>query len=187
MCEDTPTGVLVSLVGADATAQHVRVRWSLAQRIGSVVVQRRASDRDWDAVGSAAPDGSGIVTYEDSDVLPGQRYGYRLAVNSNGVQRMFGEVWLTIPTVAELRLGGALPNPAGSDLTVAFSLVTREPATLEMLDVAGRRVLARPVGAYGPGDHVVRLGDGRRFPAGIYLLRLTQGKRSVMHKTVVVP
>ena len=99
---------------------------------------------------------------------------------------MLGEVWLSIPTVAELRLGGAFPNPASPDLTVAFSLPTREPATLELLDIAGRRILLRPVGAYGPGDHVVRLGDGRRFPAGIYLLRLTQGKRSVTRKTVVV-
>ena len=186
VCQDTPTGVLVSLVDADATPGRVLVRWSLAERIGSVIVQRRGPEQDWTAVESAVPDGSGIVTYEDSDVLPGQRYGYRLAVTSSGVQRMLGEVWLSIPTVAELRLGGAFPNPASADLTVAFSLPTRESATLELLDIAGRRILLRPVGAYGPGDHVVRLGDGRRFPAGIYLLRLTQGKRSVTRKTVVV-
>jgi len=186
LCVDFSTPVLVSLVSADAGPGRVLVRWSLRERLGPVTIQRRAPERDWTAVGSAAPDGSGIVTYQDTDVLPGERYGYRLEVTSGGVDRLLGEVWLSIPAVAELRLGGPVPNPAGSDLTVAFSLATREPASLELLDVAGRRVLTRPVGAYGPGDHVVNLGNGRRFSAGVYLLRLSQGKRSVTRKTVVV-
>ena len=107
-------------------------------------------------------------------------------MTSGGVDRLLGEVWLSIPAVAELRMAGPVPNPAGPDLTVAFSLPTREPASLELLDVAGRRVLVRAVGAYGPGDHVVSLGNGRRFSAGVYLLQLSQGKRSVTRKTVVV-
>jgi len=163
----------------------VVVRWSLGERV-SVTVQRRAPEQDWTAVGRAAPDGSGIVTYDDTDVLPGGRYGYRLAVTWNGTERMLGEVWLSVPAVWQLHLGGTLPNPAGPELTVAFSLPTREPATIELLDVAGRRLIGRPVGAYGPGDHVIRLGDGRRFSPGVYLLRLSQGKRSVMRKTVVL-
>ena len=185
LCGDFATGALVSLASADATPGRVVVRWSLGERV-SVTVQRRAPEQDWTAVGRAAPDGSGIVTYDDTDVLPGERYGYRLAVTWNGTERMLGEVWLSVPAVWQLHLGGPLPNPAGPELTVAFSLPTREPATIELLDVAGRRVIGRPVGAYGPGDHVIRLGDGRRFSPGVYLLRLSQGKRSVMRKTVVL-
>ena len=179
------TGPPWLLASADATPGRVVVRWSLGERV-SVTVQRRAPEQDWTAVGRAAPDGSGIVTYDDTDVLPGERYGYRLAVTWNGTERMLGEVWLSVPAVWQLHLGGTLPNPAGPELTVAFSLPTREPATIELLDVAGRRVIGRPVGAYGPGDHVIRLGDGRRFSPGVYLLRLSQGKRSVTRKTVVL-
>src|SRR5438034_1093913 len=83
---------------------------------------------------------SGMVTYEDAEVRPGSRYGYRLGVPSNGAERMLGEVWLSIPSIAELHLRGLVPNPAGAELAVAFSLASGAPATLELFDIAGRRV-----------------------------------------------
>jgi hypothetical protein len=77
------------------------------------------------------------------------------------------------PTVA---LGGARPNPAsGRVLKVDFALASAEPARLELYDVAGRRVAAREVGSLGPGPHTVDLAAGKRIPAGIYLVRFSQG------------
>ena len=68
------------------------------------------------------------------------------------------------------------PNPAlGRKLSVRFTLADREPAELEMLDIAGRRVWSREVGALGAGPHEVSLGVGRALPPGLYLVRLTEG------------
>jgi hypothetical protein len=74
-----------------------------------------------------------------------------------------------------LTLGRVEPNPSrGEGLLVRFTLPTAAPARLELLDVSGRRVLERAVGAMGPGPHALELA-ARHLAAGIYVLRLSQG------------
>jgi hypothetical protein len=78
-------------------------------------------------------------------------------------------------SATSLALTGALPNPSRGDrITVAFSLTGSEPARLELFDLAGRRLTARAVGAFGTGSHRVALTPARRLAPGIYVLRLTQ-------------
>ena len=68
------------------------------------------------------------------------------------------------------------PNPArGGALSVQFSLAGDGPATLELLDVAGRRIASRDVGAFGAGRHTVNLGEGVHVAPGVYLVSLRQG------------
>ena len=73
-------------------------------------------------------------------------------------------------------LEGVRPNPArGGTMVVWFALPSASPATLELLDLAGRRVVERAVGTLGPGRHAVDLAPARGVSAGMYFLRLTQG------------
>jgi hypothetical protein len=71
-------------------------------------------------------------------------------------------------------------------LRVWCSLPQAAPARLELLDIVGRRVLSREVGDLGAGRHQIELRSGSRLAAGVYVLRLTQGGRSVTAKAVVV-
>ncbi len=84
-------------------------------------------------------------------------------------------------------LEGAQPNPAsGAGLHVAFALPTGAAARLELLDVSGRRVLAREVGLLGAGRHTVNLAGGRKVAPGLYWVRLTQGaSRRTMRAAVI--
>jgi DNA-binding beta-propeller fold protein YncE len=85
-------------------------------------------------------------------------------------------------------LDGARPNPAPAGrMSVAFSLPSAEPARLEVLDVSGRRVLERAVGELGAGHHVVDLSEGCVLPAGLYLVKLTQGGRSSVTRVATLP
>jgi hypothetical protein len=71
-------------------------------------------------------------------------------------------------------LDGPRPNPAvGGRFVVHFALPSAEPAMLELIDIAGRRVREREVGTLGAGRHAVDLGHGLK--AGLYFVRLTQG------------
>ena len=63
-------------------------------------------------------------------------------------------------------------------------LPSQAAARLELLDVNGRRLSAREVGALGPGSHVLRIDDGRSLPPGLYLVRLVQGASTVTAKVV---
>ena len=82
---------------------------------------------------------------------------------------------------AVLALAGAFPNPARRQLTVAFALPDDRPATLELLDLAGRRVGSAPIGSFGAGSHRVSIVPGRPLHAGLYLVRLhhPSGDRSL--------
>ena len=98
---------------------------------------------------------------------------------------------VTAPEPALARLGAASaledgralsirrihPNPLTAGGVVRLALPESAPARLEMFDLGGRHIWSREVGALGPGEHTVALADGARLPAGVYLVRLTQGRR----------
>jgi DNA-binding beta-propeller fold protein YncE len=84
-------------------------------------------------------------------------------------------------------LAGPRPNPArGGRLGVEFVLSAPLPARIEVLDVAGRVVERREVGSLGLGRHSLDLAAGRALPAGLYLVRLTQGSRVRSVRAVVM-
>jgi hypothetical protein len=79
------------------------------------------------------------------------------------------------------------PNPTrGGVLTVHFTLPTDAPASLELLDVAGRRIATREVGSLGAGPHTLDLIQGKRLAPGLYLVRLTQGANTRTTRVAVL-
>jgi hypothetical protein len=84
-------------------------------------------------------------------------------------------------------LAGVRPNPAsGRRLPVAFVLPDARRATLELLDVSGRRIRASEVGDLGPGPHSVDLAAGAAATPGLYWVRLTQGIRTATTRVAIV-
>ena len=78
------------------------------------------------------------------------------------------------------------PNPALRGVDLWFSLPRAEAAELELLDLAGRRVVTREVGTFGPGRHHIDLADARSLAPGLYFVRLVQGHATARAKVVVV-
>jgi hypothetical protein len=72
------------------------------------------------------------------------------------------------------RLDLAIPNPARHGVLLRFTLPTSDPASLEVLDVTGRRVMKREVGSMGAGSHAVEL-ESQSVRPGLYFVRLRQG------------
>lgn len=89
---------------------------------------------------------------------------------------------------ARIELAMRVPGPspaAGGRLRVEFTLRDASPARLEVLDVAGRRLLTRHLGSLGPGSHVLELSEGGTLGSGIYFLRLLQAGDEVRARAVV--
>lgn len=81
--------------------------------------------------------------------------------------------------VAGLALAGAWPNPARThDLRLRLTLPSSDPAKLELLDLAGRVVARRDVGALGAGEHLVRIEPAAPLRPGVFFARLSQGGAS---------
>ncbi len=123
----------------------------------------------------------------------GQPYAYKLsAIDVHGNE----SGWVTIvPTgTTDVEAGAATafalervrPNPAtGGAIGVQFALPSAAGATLEMLDVGGRRVAHRDLAAFGAGRHTLTL-DGASLPPGVYLVRLRQGGAVACARLVVM-
>jgi len=155
-------------------------------------IYRRDSTSAWALRASLNPDGAGVIRYFDSEVIAGARYEYQLGLWSCGAEPTFGPTIVEIPdhgtgpSPRELALHSAAPSPARGEVTVLFTLPGDEPASLEVFDVRGRRLLARQVGGMGPGDHALVLADDTALSPGIYLVRLSQGGRSLSMRVALV-
>ena len=128
------------------------------------------------------------VKIKIATVLPGGRYAYRLAWLEGATQRTTSELWVDVPVAASFALNGGRPNPASSREGVFISLALPDatPATLELLDVAGRQLARLQV--EGVGEHPrVNVSEGLALEPGIYLVRLTHGGRSLTRRVTVVP
>jgi hypothetical protein len=177
----------VSLVSAVAEPERVVLVWRAAGGVSfSADVERRSENSSWERRGPVSVDGSGRIEYVDRDVTGAARYAYRLAYVEDGAERHTAEIWVEVPHALALALEGLRPNPAARELTASFTLPSAASATLELLDLAGRRVSEHRVGSLGPGRHALRLGDGRQLAPGVYWLRLTQGGRALTARGVVV-
>jgi hypothetical protein len=97
-----------------------------------------------------------------------------------------GEASVSAQAKVELALAGMVPNPSVRELSVSFSLPDDSPASLELMDLAGRRVRSIDVGAQGPGHHVISLGNAGSLPTGVYLVRLRHAQRTLVAKAVVM-
>jgi len=87
---------------------------------------------------------------------------------------------------AEFALRTVSPSASPRGLEVSFSLPDEQPATLALYDVAGRRLASRDVGGLGVGLHTMRLAEGANLPAGIYMIQLIQGGRSLTTRAAVI-
>ncbi len=142
-------------------------------------------DLAWHEVGQVAADAAGTVRFEDVAVAPEHRYAYRLTwTGAGGAAVTAGEVSVLVPPAYRFALSGARPNPTAGPLVVAFELPREGEAALELLDVAGRRVLARSV-HLGAGDHTLELRDDGAVRPGFYLLRLRFGAESATRRVIV--
>jgi|GEM_PF-2562035 len=88
------------------------------------------------------------------------------------------------PDATALAVEVVAPNPATTTATVRYRLAGTGAATVEVLDLLGRRVAVAD-GASAPGLHTAAV-DVRALAAGLYVVRVAQGGASVTARLSVV-
>jgi hypothetical protein len=168
---------------ADIAIQRVLAGGAGAWTANGVSVCIAAGDQANPVLVSYGASGT-IVTWDD---LRGADYDlYAQFIRGNG---QLGGDALAVPGDPGrfTTLQPVAPNPSrGGPLHVRFTLGSSEPATLELLDVAGRRVEARDVAGLGVGTHGLDLGADAVLPPGLYLVRLRQGTLTRTTRAAVV-
>jgi hypothetical protein len=128
----------------------------------------------------AMADGAGgaIVAWSDARWNIAYPDIYAQRVQANG---QLGGTVVDVPDSAGLdfTLDPVRPNPSrGGPLSVSFALPSEAHVSVELLDLAGRRLATRAFDALGPGPHAIELEVARGIPAGMYFVRVLAGARS---------
>ncbi len=128
--------------------------------------------------------GGAIVTWHDPRGGGFDIYAQRVQANGQLGGDLTG---VTDGAPLSFALHPVSPNPArGSSLNVSFTLASAAGASLELLDVLGRRIVLRELGSLGSGSHVVRLSERRSLSPGMYLVRLRQGANTRSMRVAIV-
>lgn len=77
------------------------------------------------------------------------------------------------------------PNPARGELRLSVTLVGEQEASIELLDIAGRRLLTQTLPAGGTArERALELPSG--LSAGVYLVRLRQGSQAALQRVAII-
>ena len=167
----------------DIYGQRISATGTLQWAANGVALCTATADQKLSTI---AADGAGGAIITWSDNRSGNDDIYAQRVQANG---QLGGDATDVPGGISLAfaLEPVRPNPSrGGGLTVQFTLVSAAAASLELLDVAGRRIAEREAGSLGAGHHSLELGAGFRLAPGLYLVRLRQGTNSRVTRVAVL-
>lgn len=120
-----------------------------------------------------------VGTYNDGDSNP---FGWLLTLGGLGPPADVPPPAETVRTLALAVLGA---NPVRGAVSLRCSLPHLGPATLDLVDVSGRRIASRAL----PGDgavQFVRFDETASLAPGIYFARLTQGPHTKLTRVAVL-
>jgi hypothetical protein len=85
--------------------------------------------------------------------------------------------------------GNSYPNPFSTETAIELTLSEEQDVSVEIFDVAGRRVRAMNMGRVSAGTTPLRF-DGRdelhnRLPSGVYFCRIHAGSETITRKMVI--
>ncbi len=144
------------------------------------------------------PQGQGLVVHAPPDGNLAPPGDYMMFAVVNGVPSVAR--WIRVQAsgvssapepAGRVTLLRSEPNPFSQTARIGFLLPVAAQASVEILDLQGRRIRTLARGAYGPGQHTIewdrRTDHGSRAHAGIYLCRLRAGSIVDQRRIVLLP
>lgn len=169
----SPIELQAGMTSSSFVRRTLELHWWIADSVGrDVRVHRRDPRGPWRFVGRTRADVRGQLSWRDSTVLRGQPVEYALELRT-----IRGTCFVPLPAVSipgdrPLRL--VARTDAGGSSTLLLELPTSYPATLEVFDLAGRRLGSIDVGGLTAGPHTVAVPRALLPSAGLYFVRLQQ-------------
>jgi len=123
----------------------------------------------------------GVVQYVYGNYKIEPRGNEDIAINPVGISNSFG---------GKFGLAQNVPNPFNPKTTIAFNLTEAGDVTLEVYDVAGRRVATLIDRHMGAGVHQANwdgmTSEGERAASGVYFYKLATGDQKTSRKMVLL-
>lgn len=177
--------VVLEYFRASPGTERVRLEWKASSETEHVAYDlsraEERSDRFERLTPDGIPGGRPSYAYDDSPVRGGRTYRYRLSERTPSGDVPIAEIQVAVPEIGSTRpvLLGAVPNPFHPNTAFRVWIPREGPVSLEVFDVAGRRVRTL-VSGERPAGWVDVVWDGRddrgeAMGSGRYLVRLRAG------------
>jgi hypothetical protein len=202
----TPSGngphnitVPVELVSFSAMPQNnsIRLTWAVTMMFDlyGFEIQRTQGNEEFKIIGfiSAGSNSWDIDNYlfEDSDVLAGETYVYRLRmIDRDGSFTLSDSRSVSTSIPQKHKLLASYPNPFNSQTRIRFELSSQEDVQLLIYDMNGRLVRRLVEKQFSAGMHEIAWDGlseyGRTTPSGIYMVRMTISQSSFEQKLAML-
>lgn len=191
--DETSVPVRLAALGGQVIDRGVELNWTVADAVNHDGFH---IDREVQGKTTRLTDrllrGETSYRFVDEHPVRGERARYWVVeVDRVGGLTRHGPVEVTVPQVASLVLGRALPNPFSTGTELQLSLPGPSRVTVGVFDTRGRRVAELLSGTVPAGDRTVswngRDDHGRRVSPGLYFLRAAAGDTRAVRKVVVLP
>jgi len=176
----------LTIASARATSAAIDVAWDAGALPLTGTVLRAADASPWREVATVAADSTGMVRFHDTDIVPYQRYCYRL-LDADHPHTTSGSTCLVTGDVivADAVAFAVGPTPGPGAFRVTWQAQSTAPARVAVYDLQGRTMVAGTwaPAAVGPRSDALLLGGLR---AGIYIIELRHDGRVERARAVVV-
>jgi len=191
----------------DLPLETLLERWIAEYRLGSIEITWTISTTDEipsfsvsrQAEGGGDPVGlpSGTVTRDglsfrvvDTGFQHGRSYRYRIALDEDGGEVILFETGVISTPELPLTLRQNVPNPFNPSTEISYHLPEQCEVSLDVYDVAGRRIVRLVSWKQPVGDHSVTWNgtddSGGRVGSGVYFYSLRAGKHELTRKMVLL-
>ncbi len=131
----------------------------------------------------------GRYTFEDWDILAGERYFYKLEeVSRSGQTALHGPVSIVVELPRQIVLHQNYPNPFNPTTCIGFELPEKMYALVRIYNLSGQLIATLAEGELNAGHHTVVWNGmnelGQPMPSGVYYYRLESKDFSQMRKLV---
>lgn len=174
---------LISFDAADRD-EGLFLNWAVEGEYSAFTLERRRGDAEWKSLHERPITATAFL---DTGADSGVEYEYRLmALDASGHPTVLGTLNARLDAQVPTRfvLSEPWPNPAINHLNVYVDLPEAADLTLELYDIAGRRITSQSVPGAVSGRHNLSV-DVNDLAPGVYLLRAFVGEESGTRRVVI--
>lgn len=180
---DLAVGVELPSVAYDAAPDRIKITWSVPDRVGQLLRVSRSDDRvEWKPVVSATVPADGHVEFMDVNLTPVSTYIYRLSAG----EHILAETTIQTPAALVLAIQSPKPNPARLPVRFEFTVPDRAPVSIDLIDLAGRRLFQDQLNGLDPGTHSFEIPGSPAIHSGVYYIRVASRGRIATAPLVIM-
>ncbi len=178
--------VSASLFDVNSNPTNVTVRWQVTgddPAFAMRVLRRESTSSVWDTLGLSHEQEPGIRSYVDVGTSPGHLYSYKLLWQQDAFTHTSEEhPVFAIGNV--IQMGRPSPNPCRGEFSLPIGIPDAVQARLSIYDITGRECATKTF--TGPAVFQYSIPRGQ-LKAGVYFVRLDDGRHPVKQRVVVAP